>query len=81
VFACGRCTEATNRFIGWLSKPAPHANGAERTPAAEELIRRPHDSKWVPADSPEAERIIRDVYLRCPRGVSIQYCSPEPGAD
>jgi hypothetical protein len=79
VFACGRCSEPGNRFIGWLSKPAPGAGSPDAMDTGRDLIRRPQDTKWVPANSPEGERICNEVNQRCRRGTPILYCHPEPG--
>jgi hypothetical protein len=79
VFACGRCSDESKRFVGWLSKPAPQAQGQDVPVTEGELIRRPQDLKWVRSDSREGEQIIREVRGRCTAaGVRINYCHPEP---
>ena len=79
VFACGKCADEANRFIGYIEKPLPPEDRPPPDDPRSEvsLIKRPEDNKWVESDSREASAIVQEVFNRCTGGVRANFCRPE----
>ena len=78
----------SERFIGFLEIPDPHANQDRLFPsqskggAAErwgrgKLIRTLSDRRWVPADNDEGRALIQDVFRPDENGDIPTYCRPK----
>ena len=92
VFACGDCSDPSNRFIGWLEKLTPEAKysiqdgqsgrweGFTSTgmPYVEGLLVRAVDGEyWYGATSEEGRKLQEAPRKRCAPGVVLNSCFPE----
>lgn len=70
VLACGQCSDASQRYVGWLEKPQPTGDSEDV------LVASAEDLKWVLASSPEGERILNKAMTGCD-GKQVNLCRPE----
>lgn len=81
VFACGQCSDASKRFIGWLEIDGPSIGKPPATEEAEAVyIRRVDDSEWYSSESAAGQKITSEALSQCGSG-RVNFCRPEHEAD